>query len=198
MSIRLSELLFDSQRFNSCLEDSTLRGKVSGTIESQVCGEEELVWMEKISVRVVAEIDGSASPVDFERIGSARQARGWRRVIGEEVEILVLARDSDLPRLGGGSWDLWLRLSLGFDDTTTTRQSDDPGAVGRFHESDGCGSERWVLSDSSPQRLILQQLGPLSLKPCSWIRPGEGLHDLGLELEGQLILVMSWRGGLSK
>ena len=69
-------------------------------------------------MRVVAKIDGSASPVDFEGVRFVREARGWRRVVGKEVEIFVFARDSDLTRLGSGSWDLWLRLSWRFDDTS--------------------------------------------------------------------------------
>jgi len=82
LSIRLSELLLDSQCVNSSLEDSALRGQVGGAIEAKVRSEEDLVWVKEMSVRVVAEINGSASPVNLEGVGLVRQAvERWREIV---------------------------------------------------------------------------------------------------------------------
>lgn len=97
-----------------------------------------------------------------------------------------------------------LRCSAGSDWFNNPGRLDDSSwsladAVGNSGRScTGGGSEYSVFSASRSHCLILQQLCPLPLKICSYIRSGEGLHDVGLELECQLVLDLARRRGVSK
>lgn len=151
LSICLSELLLNSQCVDTCPEDSALRRQVSCAIEAKVRSKKDLVRVEKVAMRVVTKIDGSSAPVNFERVGLVRQAiERWREII-EELEVFVLARNSDnLARLGSGSWGLWLRLSDRILDDSSWS-----GLGGRSLATTSRRSEDRVSSDSGSQCLIL-------------------------------------------
>jgi hypothetical protein len=69
LGIRLSKFLANPESLDSLDEDPTLGGEICGTVEAEVGCEINLVWVEQVGVWIVLEINRSAFPIDFERVG---------------------------------------------------------------------------------------------------------------------------------
>lgn len=101
LGIRLAEILLNFETFQASHKHSALAGQVSCSIESQVGCERELVRVEQVTVGVVAKIDRSPLPIDLETVGLCRQRAHRWAVIGQGIEVLVLAARCRSSARGG-------------------------------------------------------------------------------------------------
>jgi hypothetical protein len=145
-------------------------------------------------MRVKVQIDGSTSPIDFERVVFVWKARGRRRIIGDQIEILVFAGDSLGTRFRCGARNSGSGRSVSLDNAILFDSAD---IWSRTSVAGGRGKNR-VFSDSCSPCLILHQLCPLSAKIRQFIGSIECLEDVRLELERQLVFDLTWRGGISE
>ena len=68
LRIRLSELLAYLICFDPLNEDSAFRGDVRCTVQAKVGCKREFIGVEQVGITVEFEIDGSAFPIDLERV----------------------------------------------------------------------------------------------------------------------------------
>lgn len=185
LGVRLAELLADAEGLDALDEDAALRRQVRRAVETQVAGQQDLVRVQEVRVRVVGEVEGHAAPLDLEGVGLLWQARQRRAVVGEGVEVLVLADDllRGIRRRAGGL--------------------DGSGGL-------GSARQRWSLAHASSSSSVMAarggdgriatsltlglQVSAFPLEPQAGVQ-AEGAGDLRLELEGEGVVAGSWRGG---
>jgi hypothetical protein len=187
LGVRLAELLADAQGLDPLDEDTSLRREIGRAVQAQVAREGELVRVEEVGLRVVAEIEGGAAPLDLEGVGLVWQARQRRAVVGEGEEVLVLAHHL-LGRVGCGPGRSGWAGSLGGPDGR------DLADAARGVVAPGVRRCDLGVSFGAPDGL---QVATLPLQPVAAVHI-EGPGDLGLELEGEGVLALARRRGLSK
>lgn len=102
LGVGLAELLALNSAGSAADEDAPLAGEVRSAVQSEVGRQAELVRVQEVGVRVLAEIDRRALPVDLEAVGLVRERVERRAEILERVEVTILAvrRDHAAPGLG--------------------------------------------------------------------------------------------------
>lgn len=188
LGVGLAELLADAQGLDALDEDASLGGQVGGTVEPQVAGEQDLVRIEQVGVRVAGQVEGHAAPLHLEGIRSIRQAGQGRAVVWEAREVLVLT-DDPLRRIRRGPRRLDSARSLG----RARRRwclADAGGCVGVVAAS---GGDRGI----APGLAAGLEVSAFSLEPQARVH-AEGLGDLRLELEGEGVVAGARKGGLAE
>ena len=203
LAVRLSKLLSDPQALDSRDENSSFAREVGRAVEAEVGRQDQLVLVEEVSVRVVAEIDGSALPLDLERIGSIGERRRRRSVVGERVEVLVLSRRAHVLAPPGLGRDALVdgtavnrrrrpRRPRGAGDVGDGLLWTDyvaPRRLGGCRRRRGDGRERSTLDAAQhADPLILAEIFPFPVEPLTRILAAE-LRHLRLELECEDVVV---------
>lgn len=195
LCVGLSELLVDPKSVKTLNEDSTLGGEIGCTIKAKVGGEGDLVWVEKVGVRIVTKINGSTLPVDLERVGFVREARDRWAVIRQGGEVLILSRHSLRlsRRLAHTGTDLGLSRWLLHTRSGPRYGSWNRSAIDVSRSRCNGG----VSSGARSHRVILLQICQLSCRPEASVGV-EDLGHLGLEFESELVLLFTRRGSLAE
>ena len=95
LRICLAEFLARAQALEAALKDTAFVSKIGSAVESQVASQRYFVWVQQLGVRVAAEVNWLALPVDLEAVGATGKRVNGRAVVGKRVKVLVFAIGSD-------------------------------------------------------------------------------------------------------
>lgn len=73
-------------------EDATLGCQIRSAVETEVAGEENLVWVEKVTVWIRSEVKRRAFPFNLQRVWTVWKRGEWWATVNECAEIFVLSR----------------------------------------------------------------------------------------------------------
>lgn len=205
LSVGLAELLASPEALETALEHATLAGEIGGAVQAEVAGEDDLVRVKQVVVRVVGQVDGLTLPVNLEAVGPAGEGAERRAVVGEGVEVLVLAVGGHDPAgwLGRGAWaaasggshhDRGTRAGADRTGSRGLWLGDAIGALGSGRLGrDGLGrQDGWETLGSDACLSIRHEQGPLLEEPSAAVA-GEVLHDLRAEGQGKLVVLAQGR-----
>lgn len=65
LCIRLAEFLARAQTLEAALKDAALASKIGSAVKSKVASQRHLVWVQQLGVRIAAEVNWLALPVDL-------------------------------------------------------------------------------------------------------------------------------------
>lgn len=89
LCIRLAELLSHLKTLSTTDKHPPLARQVGSTIESKIGGECNLIRVQEVTMRVIAQIDWCSFPIHLEAVGSFRERIQRRAEVGKRGKILI-------------------------------------------------------------------------------------------------------------